>query len=110
MSAASENKEAAVKFMKWAASEEGQQAYFTLTQRTPARKDVASSDFYNPINGDDVKDYVAKVEVACRPLPAEGYAYQQEIGAYFQAYLLGEMTLEDATDSLQAIHDQYFAE
>lgn len=110
MSAASENKEAAVKFMKWAASEEGQQAYFTLTQRTPARKDVAGSDFYNPINGDDVKDYVAKVEMACRPLPAEGYAYQQEIGAYFQAYLLGEMTLEDATDSLQAIHDQYFAE
>lgn len=108
MSAASQNVDAALKFMEWAASKEGQEAYYTLTQRTPARMDVAKSDFYNPINAKEIKEYVDGVEVACRPLPKEGYAYQLEIGAYFQKYLLGQMSLEEATDSLKEIHDKYF--
>lgn len=108
MSAASSNVEGAVAFMEWAASKEGQEAYFTLTQRTPARMDVASSDFYNPVNADDVKAYVENVEVATRPLPEEGYAYQDEIGAYFQQYLLGEISLDDACASLQETYEKYF--
>ncbi len=96
MNSASENKEAAIKFLQYMAGEEGMQASWDDFDRYPARSDVAEK-----IVPDDspVKEmytiYASKSEVRGRPMLPQTMEFISAMGTIFQDYMQDKITLDE---------------
>lgn len=103
LNSASENKEAAIKFLQWAASPEGGEYGWTCFDRYPARADVA--DTVVP-EDNEIKtmyaQYAADLEVHGRPMLPQTMEFITEIGTLFQQYVLDEITVDEFCEAAQA--------
>lgn len=99
---ASEHKEAAIKFLQWAASPEGEEAGWTCFDRYPARSDVAKTVVPED---NDVKQmyatYAEELEVHGRPMLPQTMEFISEIGTLFQEYVQDQITIDDFCERAQ---------
>ncbi|MBN2981618.1 extracellular solute-binding protein [Cohnella algarum] len=107
LNAASPNKEAAVKFLKYLASEEGELNGWTNFDRYPARADVAA----NPAVSGDVKEIYSEIqatnEVHGRPMLPQTMEFISEIGTLFQNYVQDKITLDEFCEKAQEAVERY---
>lgn len=110
LNAASQNKEAAKKFLEWAASLEGQKVYGETFSRLPARTDVVDDPEFSLPGLEQLRSYLEETELVTRPLPANAQEYTYEVGALFQKYVSGEMEFEEYVEKMQDCMNKYFPE
>ena len=109
LNSASKNKAAAQKFLKYAASEQGELDY-TMTSRLPARTDVLESDELAAMDLpglDEVKEYVDNTELLARPMAPQAMEFISEMGSLFQQYVSDELTLDSFCEKAQKAVDTY---
>lgn len=102
---ASENKEAAKRFLAYAAEREGSIDYAVSLNRLPAREDLIRSEELDIAGYAQMKDYLASVSLQARPLPENSMEYISQMGSLFQRYITGELGLEEYCDQAQALVD-----
>lgn len=102
---ASENKEAAKRFLAYAAGREGSIDYAVSLNRLPAREDLIRSEELDIAGYAQMKDYLASVSLQARPLPENSMKYISQMGSLFQRYITGELGLEEYCDQAQALVD-----
>lgn len=107
LNTSSKNKEAAIKFLKYAASEEGELNSWENFTRYPARADVAS----NPAVTSEVKEIYTEIqstnEVNGRPMLPQTMEFITEIGTLFQNYIQDKITLDEFCIQAQEAVDKY---
>nr|WP_254638949.1 extracellular solute-binding protein [Cohnella sp. GbtcB17] len=107
LNSASKNKEAAIKFLKYAASEDGELNGWKNFDRYPARADVAAGD---AVTG-DVKDVYAEIqktnEIHGRPMLPQTMEFISEMGTQFQNYIQNKITLDEFCKKAQEAVDRY---
>ena len=93
---ASQNKEAAVKFLQYMASEEGMKASYEAFDRYPARRDVAEKVVPDT---DPAKEMYSRYANECvvkgRPMLPQTMEFISAMGTIFQSYVKDEMTLDE---------------
>ena len=106
LNAASEHQEAAIRFLQWAASPEGEVYEYECFGRYPARKDVETELI-------DERDMVRRMyanydenyEVRGRDMMPQAMDHISTIGTLFQQYVFGVITAEDFCASAQKAVD-----
>ena len=100
---ASENKEAAIKFLQWAASPEGEEYGWTCFDRYPARADVAATVVPEDNETKQMYSrYASELEVHGRPMLPQTMEFITEMGTLFQQYIAGEITVDEFCEQAQA--------
>ena len=103
LNSASEHKEAAIKFLQWTASPEGEQYGWTCYDGYPARSDVAETVVPED---NEIKtmyaQYAENLEVHGRPMLPQTMEFITEIGTLFQQYITEEITIDDFCEQAQA--------
>ena len=110
LNSASKNKAAAQKFLKYAASEQGELDYTEMTSRLPARTDVLESDELAAMDLpglDEIKEYVDNTELLARPMAPQAMEFISEMGSLFQQYVSDELTLDSFCEKAQKAVDTY---
>ena len=105
---ASEHKEAAVKFLQYAASYEGSADYAKLVKSYPARLDVIENEDINLEEIDMVREYLQEYTLNARPLGENSMEAISNMGTLFQEYVLGECEDEDFFEQAQKCIDTYY--
>jgi len=108
INAASQNKEAAKVFLKWAASLEGQETYGKIFSRLPARTDVVDDANFTVPGLDQLKSYLQNTTLVTRPLPANSMEYINEVGSLFQKYISDEITFDKYISEMKDCISTYF--
>jgi multiple sugar transport system substrate-binding protein len=107
LNSSSKNKEAAIKFLKYAASEDGELNGWTNFGRYPARSDVAQ----NPAVSGDIKDIYTVIqstnEVHGRPMLPQTMEFIAEMGTLFQNYIQNQITLDEFCKKAQDAVTKY---
>lgn len=107
LNSASKNKEAAEKFLKYVASEEGGLSGWKNFNRYPARADVASNEAVTS----DVKDVYTQIqetsEINGRPMLPQTMEFITEMGTLFQNYIQDKITLDEFCKKAQEAVDKY---
>lgn len=99
---ASQNKEAAKRFISYAVSREGNRLYAEMVNVIPARSDLLEEDL--DITGyQELRDFLQSVDVQARPIPANSMEYLETVGELFQEYMLGEIDLETYCGEMQEL-------
>ena len=110
LNSASKNKAAAEKFLKYAASEQGELDYTEMTSRLPARTDVLESDELAAMDLpglDEIREYVADTELLARPMAPQAMEFISDMGSLFQQYVSDELTLDEFCKKAQQSVDTY---
>lgn len=106
--AASENQEAAVKFLQYMASEEGMKASYECFDRYPARKDIAEKVVPD---SDPAKEmyshYASECNVNGRPMVAQTMEFISDMGTIFQSCMKDEITVDEFCEKAQAFVESY---
>lgn len=94
--AASKNKEACEKFLKWAVSDAGYDAGWIAFDRYPATKSAATVSVPddNPIKL-QYEEYAETCSVRGRPMLPKTMEYITNIGTIFQEYVQGKITVDE---------------
>ncbi|MNL36520.1 Bacterial extracellular solute-binding protein [compost metagenome] len=107
LNSASKNKDAAIKFLKYAASEDGELNGWKNFDRYPARADVAAKE---EVAG-DIKTIYNEIqstnEVHGRPMLPQTMEFISEMGTLFQNYIQDKITLDDFCKKAQEAVDRY---
>jgi multiple sugar transport system substrate-binding protein len=107
LNSASKNKEAATKFLKYVASEDGELNGWTNFKRYPARSDVAN----NPAVTGDIKDIYTVIqstnEIHGRPMLPQTMEFIAEMGTLFQNYIQDKITLDEFCKKAQEAVNKY---
>ena len=102
---ASENKEAAKRFISYAVSKEGNRLYAEMVNTIPARSDLLTEDL--DITGyEELRDFLKSVDVQARPIPSNSMEYLETVGELFQKYILGELDLDCYCEKMQELVDK----
>lgn len=102
LNSASENKEAAITFLKYMASEGGMQASWDNFDRYPARSDVADSIVPEDSTVKEMySTYASASEVRGRPMLPQTMEFISDIGALFQDYIQDKITLDEFCEKAQ---------
>ena len=110
---ASEHKEAAVKFLQYAASYEGCVDYAKLVKSYPARLDVIEKEDINLEEIDMVREYLqeytlnADIHVPCQFLQEIDMVISN-MGTLFQEYVLGQCEDESFFEQAQKCIETYY--
>ncbi|MCA0754968.1 extracellular solute-binding protein [Paenibacillus sp. N4] len=107
LNSSSKNKEAAIKFLKYAAGEEGELSGWKNFGRYPARADVAS---HEAVSGDVKVIYTeiqATNEIHGRPMLPQTMEFISEMGTLFQNYIQDQMTLDEFCTKAQEAVEKY---
>lgn len=104
---ASEHKEGAVKFLKYAASREGNISYAECMNRLPARLDIVREEELDIPGFDILQDYVEHVELKERPFSQNTMEDISTIGTLFQKYIMDEISQDEFCRKAQAIADGF---
>lgn len=110
LNAASKNKEAAQKFLEYAASEQGELDYTAMSSRLPARADVLNSEELEAMELaglEEIKGYVNNTTLLARPMAPQAMEFISDMGSLFQQYVSDELTLEEFCDKAQTSVDTY---
>lgn len=105
---ASENKEAAVRFLRYVASSEGSMDYANLARRFPVRLDVLEDESLQLEGIDEVRRYLETVKLCVRPMGSDGLTTILEMGALFQQYVLGKLEENVFYEKAQEVIAQYY--
>ena len=105
---ASENKEAAVKFLQYAASYEGSTDYAKLMKSYPARLDVIENEDIDLEEIDMVREYLKEYTLNARPLCENSIEAISEMGTLFQEYVLGQCEEDSFFEQAQNCIDTYY--
>ena len=105
---ASEHKEAAVKFLQYAASYEGSADYAKLVKSYPARLDVIENEDINLEEIDMVREYLQEYTLNARPLGENSMEAISNMGTLFQEYVLGQCEDESFFEQAQKCIDTYY--
>ncbi|WP_334196501.1 ABC transporter substrate-binding protein [Muricomes intestini] len=94
----SKNKDAAKKFLAYAAGREGSIDYSNAMKQLPARLDIIEDGGLDIPDIDIWKDYVKDVKLKARPLSDDPMMKIEKIGLLFQKYVTDEITLDEFCD------------
>lgn len=107
LNAASENKPAAIKFLKYMASKEGELQGWKDFARYPARTDVSQ----DPAVESDIKAIYTEIqstnEIHGRPMLPQSMEFITAMGSLFQDYIQDKITLDEFCKKAQAAVKQY---
>lgn len=103
---ASQNKEAAKKFLAYTASREGSIAYSQAMHCLPARLDIIEEEDLNVPDMDVMRNYVKNVELKARPFTSYPMEDIKNIGKLFQRYAADEINLDEFCRQVQIIVDE----
>lgn len=104
---ASPHKEAAKRFLSYAASREGSISYAQLMNRMPAREDVIQEEALNISGFEQIKDYMQDARLMARPLPEKSMSYISDLGEAFQGYITGSTDLDTFCQQAQKLVNEY---
>lgn len=108
LNSASKNKEAAVKFLQYMASEEGVKASYEAFDRYPARKDVAEKVVPDTDPAKEIYSrYVTECNVQGRPMLPQTMEFITDMGTIFQSYVKDEITVDEFCTKAQEYVDKY---
>lgn len=105
---ASEHKEAAVKFLQYAASYEGSTDYAKLMKSYPARLDVIENEDIDLEEIDMVREYLKEYTLNARPLCENSIEAISEMGTLFQEYVLGQCEEDSFFEQAQNCVNTYY--
>lgn len=105
---ASEHKEAAVKFLQYAASYEGSTDYAKLMKSYPARVDVIENEDIDLEEIDMVREYLKEYTLNARPLCENSIEAISEMGTLFQEYMLGQCEEDSFFEQAQNCVNTYY--
>lgn len=103
---ASPHKEAAKRFLTYAAGREGSIGYAEAMNRMPARMDVALEGDLKVTGYEALKSYLKSSRLEARPLPQNPIDYISGMGTLFQKYVTGELDLEAYCENMQLLVDE----
>ena len=103
----SANKEAAIRFLQYAASREGSIAYAEYMNRLPARLDIIREEDLDIPGFEQLIEYVENTELKERPFSRNTMGDITSMGALFQRYVLEEISLEEFCKGAQNITDGF---
>lgn len=103
----SKNKEAAIEFLKWAASPDGEKAYFAMCSRMPARKDVVLDPTFEATGVEDFRQYLENTTLLARDMAPQAMEFISAIGSLFQQYVSDEITLDAFCEQAQKEVETY---
>ena len=103
----SANKEAAIRFLKYAASREGSIAYAEYMNRLPVRLDIIREEDLDIPGFEQLREYVENTELKERPFSRNTMEDIISMGALFQRYVLEEISLEEFCKGAQNITDGF---
>ena len=104
----STSKENAYKFLKYAASKEGQLMEAEVLNRVPARYDAIYDESFDTYDLEVTKDYIENTELKARPIPHDSMAFIDSLGSIYQKYMLDEIEIEEFCTGAQELVDMYF--
>ena len=104
---ASVHKEAALRFLEYAASREGSIAYSKYMNRLPARLDIIREEDLDIPGFGQLRDYVENTQLRERPFSRNTMEDITSMGTLFQRYVLGEITQEEFCQKAQNITDNF---
>jgi multiple sugar transport system substrate-binding protein len=108
LNTASKNKDAAVKFLQYMASEEGMKASYEAFDRYPARKDVAEKVVPDTDPSKAIYSrYANECVVKGRPMLPQTMEFISAMGTIFQSYIKGEITIDDFCAKAQEYVETY---
>lgn len=103
----SKNKDAAIKFLEWAASPEGEIAYFKMCSRMPARKDVVLNPSFEATGVEDFRQYLENTTLLARDMAPQAMEFISAIGSLFQQYVSDEISLDAFCEQAQKEVETY---
>ena len=104
---ASVRKEAAFRFLEYAASREGSIAYSEYMNRLPARVDIIREEDLDIPGFGQLRDYVENTRLRERPFSRNTMEDITSMGTLFQRYVLEEITQEEFCQKAQNITDNF---
>ena len=104
---ASVHKEAALRFLEYAASREGSIAYSEYMNRLPARVDIIREEDLDIPGFGQLRDYVENTRLRERPFSRNTMEDITSMGTLFQRYVLEEITQEEFCQKAQNITDNF---
>lgn len=105
---ATKNKDAAIKFLQYMASEEGMKANYEAFDRYPARKDVAEKVVPDTDPAKEMYSrYANECEVKGRPMLPQTMEFISAMGTIFQSYIKDELTIDEFCTKAQEYVDTY---
>lgn len=105
---ASAHKDAAKRFMAYAAGREGSIRYANAMNRIPARADVVLEEHLNVAGYEEIKAYLENTQLQARPLPEKSIDYISKVGMLFQQYVTAKLELEEYCEQMQKLVDEVF--
>lgn len=103
---ASLHKEAARKFLAYAASREGSISYAKKMNRMPAREDVIWEENFDIAGYKEMRDYLKTTRMQARFMSKNSMEYVADLGVLFQKYIAGEMDLDEFCMKMQEMVDK----
>lgn len=105
---ATKNKEAAIKFLKYMASEEGMKASYEAFDRYPARKDVAEKIVPDTDPAKEMYSrYASECVVKGRPMLPQTMEFISAMGTIFQSCMKDEITVDEFCQKAQDYVNTY---
>ena len=108
LNTSSKNKDAAIKFLKYMASEGGMEASYKAFDRYPARKDVAAKIVPDTDPAKEMYSrYAAECNVNGRPMLPQTMEFITDMGTIFQSCMKGEISVDDFCTKAQELVNKY---
>ncbi len=107
INAASKHKDAAIKFLKYMASEEGMKANYECFDRYPARKDVAEKVVPDSDPAKKMYSQYAECNVKGRPMLPQTMEFISAMGTIFQQCMQDQITVDDFCTQAQGYVKEY---
>ena len=110
LNSASENKEAAVKFLQYMADEGGMEASYQYFDRYPARTDVAEKIVPDTDPAKEIYSrYATECTVSGRPMLPQTMEFITDMGTIFQSCMQGNISVDEFCTSAQELVEKYSA-
>ncbi|MCD8368778.1 MAG: ABC transporter substrate-binding protein, partial [Clostridiales bacterium] len=103
---ASENKDAAKRFLNYVAGRGGSRLYAETLKYLPAREDLIWQEKLDIDGFEQIRDFLRTVRLQARPLPENSMEYISKEGQLFQLYVMGEISLDNYCDGMQRLVDE----
>lgn len=107
LNSASENKEAAIRFLQYSTTPEAYIDYCTTFGRFPARLDILMNDDFHVTGIDEIREYIDKVSLRGRPMVPESMEFISGIGSLFQQLVTDEIDMDTFFKMAQEETDKY---
>lgn len=104
----SEKKEAAYRFLNYAAGRDAGIQYADAMSRLPARRDLLMEEKLGITGFEEIKKYLDGLNLVARPMPNRSMNYISSVGTLFQQYLVGEKELESYCMEMQKLVEAVF--